>query len=118
MNVEEIRLYCLSKRETTESFPFDEETLVFKVANKIFAIVPLERHGQISLKCDPDYAIELREKYEGEIIPAWHLNKKHWNAVLFENSSISSDFVKELIDHSYKLIVQSLKKADRERLAD
>lgn len=118
MNVEEIRLYCLSKREVTESFPFDEETLVFKVANKIFAIVPLERHGQISLKCDPDYAIELREQYDGEIIPAWHLNKQHWNAVFFDNSSLSADFVKSLIDHSYKLIVKSLKKADRERLAD
>ena len=116
MNVEEIRLYCLNKREVTESFPFDEHTLVFKVAGKIFAIVPLERHGQISLKCDPDYAIELREQYHGEIVGAWHLNKKHWNAVLFENSSVSADLVRELIDHSYQLIVKSLKKADRERL--
>lgn len=118
MNVEEIRLYCLSKREVTESFPFDEHTLVFKVANKMFAIVPLERRGEIALKCDPDYAIELREQYEGEIYPAWHLSKKHWNGLKFENSSLSADFVKELIDHSYRLVIKGLKKADRERLAD
>lgn len=116
MNVEEIRLYCLNKQEVTESFPFDEHTLVFKVANKIFAIVPLERQGKIALKCDPAYAIELREQYDGEIVPAWHLSKKHWNGVQFADSSLSADFVKELIDHSYKLVIKGLKKADRERL--
>ncbi len=114
MNVEELRDFCLSLKGAEESFPFDEETLVFKVMGlKMFAIVPLESpHASISLKCDPERAVELREEYEG-INPGWHLNKVHWNSVDAETTP--SDLVVELIEHSYNLIVASLtKKAQRE----
>jgi len=76
MNVEEFRLYCLQTAEVTESFPFDAETLVFKVAGKMFALVPLERVGQANLKCDPDSALELREKYEEDLISGMLTDKK------------------------------------------
>ncbi len=108
MNVEEIRTYCLSKKGAEESFPFDEETLVIKVMNKMFALVGLENASRINLKCDPAKAIDLRERYE-EIMPGWHMNKKHWNTVVY-NRSLSESFVKELIDHSYELVVKSLPK--------
>lgn len=114
MDIEELRLYCLSKPGGNESFPFDEETLVFKVITKMFAIIPLENGDRISLKCDPEKAIELREEWE-EIIPAWHMNKKHWNAVIV-NGRLSRELVKELVDHSYELVKKGLKKADREVL--
>lgn len=114
MDIEILRQYCLSKPGVTESFPFDAETLVFKVMNKMFAIIPLERGGQIALKCDPDRAIELREEWE-EITAGYHLNKTHWNSVRV-NGRLPSGLVKELIDHSYDLIVASLKKKDREEL--
>ncbi len=108
MNVEEVRAYCLAKKGTEESFPFDEETLVIKVMNKMFALVSLEDGSKVNLKCDPDRAIELRERY-AEIVPGWHMNKKHWNTVTF-NQSLPDELVKELIDHSYNLVVASLPK--------
>lgn len=114
MDIEILRQYCLSKPGSTESFPFDAETLVFKVMNKMFAIIPLERGEQIALKCDPDRAIELREEWE-EINAGYHLNKTHWNSVKV-NGRLPSTLVKELIDHSYDLIVASLKKKEREEL--
>ena len=113
MNVESIREYCLSKPGSFDCFPFDEETLVFKVVKKIFAIVPLEKKGRIALKCDPERAIELREHYDG-ITPGWHLSKKHWNDVDFQ--IVDGPLVRELIDHSYALVAKSLKKVDRETL--
>lgn len=117
MNVEELRMFCLSMKGATESFPFDEETLVFKVMNqKIFAILPLEsEHASIALKCDPDRAIELREEYEG-IRPGWHLNKQHWNSVNAEQ--VPANLVRELIQHSYELIVASLTKKLQNDLAN
>jgi predicted DNA-binding protein (MmcQ/YjbR family) len=109
MNVEELRLYCLSLKAVTEHFPFDEFTLVFKVRDKMFALIPLDNpQAQVSLKCDPDRAIELREQYEN-IVPAWHFNKKHWNTV-FISPEISTGFLKELITHSYELVVSGLPK--------
>ena len=82
MNVETFRVYCLSKKGITEEFPFDEETLVFKVMGKMFALCGLEHVPfQIALKCDPERAIELREQYDGRITEAWHMSKKHWNSV-------------------------------------
>lgn len=115
MNVEDLRAYCLGKRGTTESFPFDADTLVLKVSNKIFAIIPLERGNHIALKCDPERAIELREEWE-EITAAYHMNKQHWNTVQTDGR-LSSKLVQSLIDHSYELIVASLKKSEREALA-
>ena len=115
MNVEDIRAYCLSKPGTTESFPFDNETLVLKVMNKIFAIIPLEATElSISLKCDPERVIELREMYTG-VRPGWHLNKPHWNSVVADGSFTESDLM-EWIDHSYDLIVASLPRKLKEEL--
>ena len=115
MNIEEFRDYCLAKKGVEETFPFDDVTLVFKVMGKMFAVTGLEREQfQVNLKCDPEYAIELREEYE-EITPGWHMNKKHWNTVLFEGM-LENRLIMQLIDHSYDLVVKKLKKADREFL--
>lgn len=110
MNIEEFRNYCISKKGVTESFPFDEHTLVFKVMNKMFAVCGLERTPtQVNLKCDPERAQLLREEYDGLIIPGWHMNKHHWNTVFIEDA-LPPKLVAELIDHSYDLIVKSLTK--------
>ncbi len=114
MNVEDLREYCLSKPGTTESFPFDADTLVLKVMGKMYALIPLENGDRIALKCNPDRAIELREQWE-EITGAYHMNKTHWNTVVV-SGRLSSVLVKELIDHSYELIVAGLKKSEREAL--
>lgn len=117
MNVEEFRAYCLSKKWVTEGFPFDEHTMVFKVANKMFALYPLERHPpQANLKCDPERAIELRETHDGVVIPGYHMSKKHWNT-LFLNS-LSEKLIKELIDHSYDLVFSKLPKKVRTGLPE
>ena len=108
MNIEEIREYCLSKKFVTESFPFDDVTLVFKVMNKMFAILSLEGDHGLSLKCDPDKAIYLREQYPA-VRPGYHLNKRLWNSVHIDGS-ISDKLIKEWIDDSYNLIVESLPK--------
>ncbi len=102
MNVEEIREYCISKQGVTESFPFNDTALVFKVG-KIFAILDLsEDERGISLKCDPEYALELRDRHP-EITPAWHLSKKHWNSINLKGT-LPVELILELIDHSYDLI--------------
>ena len=110
MNIEEFRIYCLSKKGVTESFPFGEETLVFKVMEKVFALAGLDAHpASAILKCDPEKAIELREEYDGQIIPGYHMNKKHWNTVEIEGN-LPPALITELIDHSYDLVVKSLTK--------
>lgn len=115
MNIEEFRIYCLSKKAVEETFPFGEETLVFKVMGKMFALTGLDREEfTVNLKCDPTRAEELRENYE-EVQPGYHMNKKHWNTISFEGS-LEDDFLVELIDHSYDLVVQKLPKRDREAL--
>lgn len=114
MNIESFRNYCLAKKGVEESFPFDEVTLVFKVMGKIFAITGLDAEEfKVNLKCDPDWAVELREEHPDEILPGWHMNKHHWNTVHFEGS-LDAAFLKKLIDHSYDLIVASLPKKLRE----
>lgn len=115
LNVESIREYCLSKPGAEETFPFDEVTLVFKVGGKMFALLPLEKADRMNLKCDPDYAIELREKYPEEIVPGWHSNKKHWNTVIF-NLGLSEKLGFHLINHSYELVVSKLPKKLREEV--
>jgi predicted DNA-binding protein (MmcQ/YjbR family) len=115
MNIEQIREYCLKKRGVTEEFPFDEETLVFKVAGKIFLLASLESIPlQINLKCDPEKAVELREEYES-VQPGYHMNKKHWNTIIV-NGSVSINKIFEWIDDSYNLVVEGLKKSDIKRL--
>ena len=106
MNVETIREYCLSKKGVTESFPFDNVSLVMKVMDKMFALIDLEGANSISLKCDPERAIALRDEYEA-IVPAWHFNKKHWNTI-FIHPSVSKKLLCELIRHSYDLVVAKL----------
>jgi len=115
MNVEEISEYCNSKKGVTEEFPFDEETLVFKVMGKMFALIPLERIPfQINLKCDPEQAIELREIYSS-VQPGYHMNKQHWNTIMIDGR-LKKNLVLEWIDHSYDLVVEGLKKSDRVKL--
>jgi predicted DNA-binding protein (MmcQ/YjbR family) len=115
MNIEEIREYCLAKPAVTEGFPFGGDVLVFKVMNKMFALTGLDGNPPyVNLKCDPERAIELREQYEA-IQPGYHMNKAQWNSVYF-TGSIPRNLVLELIDHSYELIVQGLKKKEREAL--
>lgn len=108
MNIEEFREYCLGKKSVTESFPFDETTLVFKVAGKMFALTNTYGDFSINLKCDPEKAIEMRERYPC-VIPGYHMNKKHWNTVSIEGS-IQDDLLHQWIDESYNLIVESLPK--------
>jgi len=119
MDIETLRNYCLEKKETTEAFPFDEVTLVFKVMGKIFAIVGLDHweagKRSINLKCDPEYAIELREQYES-IKGGYHMNKKHWNTVSLENDEIDTKMLQMLIDHSYEQVIKSLPKKTQEKL--
>lgn len=115
MDIETFRAYCLAKKGVEETFPFGPETLVFKVMGKIFAITGLDSDTfRVNLKCDPDRALELREEHE-DIVPGWHMSKIHWNTVFFENG-LSNAFLKELIDHSYDLIVSSLPKSVQQEL--
>jgi predicted DNA-binding protein (MmcQ/YjbR family) len=112
MNLEIYDEYCLSKKGVTEHFPFDEDTLVFKVGGKMFALSSLSQwekcEPSVNLKCDPDKAQELRAQYE-DVKPGFHMSKIHWNTVNI-NRDISDGFVKELIDHSYELVFKSLTK--------
>jgi len=109
MNVEEIRTYTLSKENVDEGFPFGEQTLVFKVNGKIFLLVSLTSQPlQFNAKCDPEKAIELREEYNC-IIPGYHMNKKHWNTIIVDNT-LTSKQLKELITHSYELVNRPKKK--------
>ena len=108
MNPEELRIYCLAKPDVSEAFPFDNNTLVFKVGGKMFALVGLNKYEFINLKCDPERAVLLREEYEG-VKPGYHMNKQHWNSVNLDGS-VPIPLVKELIDHSYDLVFSSLSK--------
>lgn len=109
MNIEEFRDYCLSKKAVTEGFPFDETTLVFKVAGKMFALTDTESPFSINLKCDPERAIELRETYSS-VLPGYHMNKQHWNTIEIDGS-IPDKLIYEWTDHSFDLIVHSLPKS-------
>jgi len=109
MNIEEFRNYCLSKKGVTEAFPFDEQTLVFKVMGKMFALSGLERiPAQVNLKCDPERSAALREEYDGDIIAGYHMSKLHWNTVMLEN--LPPKLILELTDHSYDLVVSKFTK--------
>lgn len=116
MNIEALRLYCLSKKAATEDTPFGPDTLVFRVQGKIYGLMGLDvLECGINLKCNPDFAIELREKHPDHIIPGYHMNKQHWNTVYTERG-LDAKIIKELVDHSYDLIVQSLPKSKRQEL--
>lgn len=114
MDIESFREYCLQKKGTTESFPFDRNTLVFKVGNKMYALTNIDEFNFVNLKCDPERALDLRETFNG-IQPGYHMNKRLWNSV-YQNKDVSDNLLFELIDHSYDLIVASLPKKVRNEL--
>ncbi len=115
MNIEELRDYCLSFAGVTESMPFGDNTLVFKVMNKIFALTNLDGELSVNLKCEPVLAIELRERYSC-VIPGYHMNKVHWNTILVDGT-VADELVKTWITLSYNLIVNSLPKKIKDELA-
>ena len=119
ITIDEIQSFCLKKEQTTEEFPFDENTLVYKVLGKIVVLCPLEAWEQgkpsITLKCDPDYAVELRNDYDC-IQSGFHTNKRHWNTIYLNNCGLSPQFLFELIDHSYAMVVQNMPKKLRAQL--
>jgi predicted DNA-binding protein (MmcQ/YjbR family) len=116
MNHDELRAYCLRKPGSSADFPFDETTLTLRVMGKIFALTDIASQPvAVNLKCDPDWAIILRQTYDA-VQPGYHMNKRHWNTVTLDGS-IPIDEVNEMIDHSYRLVAKGLKKADREQLA-
>ena len=115
MNIESFRSYCLSKQAVSEEFPFGPDTLVFKVKGKMFALSGLENVPfKVSLKCDPEKAVDLREQFPEQISGAYHMNKKHWNSILPE--SLPPRLLTDLIDHSYELVVQGLPKKQQQEL--
>src|SRR5690349_21165784 len=116
MTLESLRDYCLGLKAVTEDMPFGEEVLAFRVMGKIFALLAITAlPPSINLKCDPERAVELRDRFEG-VLPGYHMNKKHWNTVMLDGTVPDRD-VREMIEHSYELIVKGLKKAEREELA-
>ena len=120
MNLDTYYEYCLSKKGVTEHFPFDEDTLVFKVGGKMFALSSLSQweKGQpaVNLKCDPERAEELRAEYD-DIQPGFHMSKTHWNTIAI-NASVLDVLVKELIDHSYELVFKSLTKKVQQEIQE
>lgn len=115
MDPEIIRKYCLKKKSVTESFPFGESTLVFKVSGKIFLLLALDSAPlQFNVKCDPELAENYREEYSS-VIPAFHMNKKHWNSIQL-NGNVPARLVWEMIDASYDLVVKSLPLKERKKL--
>lgn len=116
MNLEELREYCITKKGVTESLPFNDTALVFKVMDKMFALLDLSEEARgITLKCDPELAIDLRARFP-EVTPAWHFNKQHWNGVDL-NGNITEGQIKEWVDHSYNIVVKKLPGKKREELA-
>ncbi len=111
MNIEEFRNDCIAKKKVTEGFPFDRDTLCFKVMGKLFALTDVDLFESVNLKCDPMKAIELREQYPA-VLPGYHMNKKHWNRVMMEGS-VPDSTLKEWIDHSYDLVVRGLPGKDQ-----
>jgi len=115
MEYDTLRKYMLSRPGALEDYPFNFETLVFKVLDKIFALIWLEEDPlQMNLKCDPDEAIILRQEYKS-IKPGYHMNKKHWNTIVLDGT-VPDEVIYEMVDNSYLLVVKGMKKADRERL--
>ena len=114
MNIEDFRNYCLKKRAVTEEFPFDNQTLVYKVFGKMFALTNIESFESINLKCDPKEAVLLREEYEG-VMPGYHMNKLHWNTVLVE-AGIPDNLMLKWIDNSYDLVLSKVSRLKRKTI--
>jgi predicted DNA-binding protein (MmcQ/YjbR family) len=114
MNIEDIRTYCLSKKGVSEEFPFGENALVYKVMGKMFLLSDLSSELSINVKCDPQKALELRERYPC-VIPGYHMNKKHWNTIRVDGS-VSDRLIREWIDHSYAMVLEKLPGKLREQI--
>jgi len=115
MHLESFREYCLTKPGATEGTPFGEDVLVLKVGGKMFALAALDEvPATVNLKCDPDLALELRDRYE-QVRPGYHMNKKHWNTVEID-SGVPEAELRKMIDHSYELVVKSLPKSAGARI--
>lgn len=112
--MEALREYCLRKRGVEEGFPFGEGVLVFKVGGKIFLLANLTEGSSFNAKCDPDLAVELRERHQ-EVQPGYHMNKRHWNTVRMDGS-LKAKEIREMIDHSYDIVVAGLSRKTREKL--
>ncbi len=117
MDTTDIREFCLSLPETEETLPFDETTLVYKVGGKMFLLTDMTDRGWINVKCDPDRAIELRERYPDEVVPGYHMNKRHWNTVRTDGD-LPESLIRRWIEDSYWLVVGSLPKARRPQATD
>ncbi len=115
MDLEKVREYCLKKNGVTESLPFDEDTPVYKVMGKMFCLANLTPPFSINLKCDPEKAFELREKYD-DVQPGYHMSKIHWNTI-FLSTNIPDELICEWIDDSYNLVASKLTKSDKVKLA-
>jgi predicted DNA-binding protein (MmcQ/YjbR family) len=115
LSLEAFKNYCLNKKGVTECFPFDDETLVFKVSSKMFALININKLIlQVNLKCEPFMSEDLRRDFRA-INPGYHMNKKHWNTITFDGS-ISDDKIFFLVDLSYELVYSGLKKSEKEEL--
>jgi len=114
MDIESFRNHCLAKKGVTEEFPFDLNTMVFKVMGKMFALTDIDLFESINLKCDPEVALVLREKYPA-VIPGFHMNKKHWNTIKMEGD-VPNNLIEQWIDNSYNLVINKLPKTDTELL--
>ncbi len=114
MNIEELRDYCLSLKAVKEKIPFDDNTLVFTVKEKMFCLTDIENFEFINLKCKPEIAVELREKYD-EVSPGYYMNKRHWNSVK-PQGKISNELMKKWILDSYNLVVSGLSKKMQKEL--
>ena len=114
MNLTNVRNFCLSLPYVSEDMPFDQETLVFRIHQKIFALLNINGEPlKINLKCDPDYALYLRDRYSESITAGFHMNKKHWNTVLLESDEYHTPFLKDMILHAYHLVILGLGKGVR-----
>ncbi|HCQ30008.1 MAG TPA: MmcQ-like protein [Flavobacteriales bacterium] len=116
MTIEQYVDFCLSLPGVEESFPFDDKTLVFKVGGKMFALTNIDSFDFINLKCNPDKALELRAQYPEDILPGYHMNKKHWNSVS-TNGNINDEMLHSLIRHSYQLVYDKLPKRVKQTIA-
>lgn len=112
MFLDDLRSHCIQKPGASEGLPFDEKTLVFKVFGKMFALMDVEIFDSVNLKCDPEWAIELRERFQA-VRPGFHMNNKHWNTVTLTDD-INDKFLLELVDHSYHLVYAGLSKKIRD----
>ena len=116
MHIEAFRTYCLNKKGVEETLPFGEDTLVFKVMGKMFSLTSFSEPNKCNLKCNPDYAFDLRAQYPS-ISPGYHMNKQHWNTIVY-NQDVPDKLIIELIDHSYQLVVDGLTKKLKQELAN